>query len=80
MNNAALIIVDMQNDFCENGSLEVKNANQIIQGINSLRDKNFLLTILTQDYHPSDHISFISSPHINTSSQLDPITNKWKVY
>ena len=32
----ALIIVDVQNDFCEGGSLEVQNANQIIPKINSL--------------------------------------------
>ena len=32
----ALIIVDVQNDFCEGGSLEVPNANQIIQKINAL--------------------------------------------
>ncbi len=79
MNKSALIIVDMQNDFCENGSLEVKNANQIIDGINNLRKIKFGLIILTQDYHPSDHISFNTSPYINTTSQLDPITNKWKV-
>ena len=32
----ALIIVDVQNDFCEGGSLEVQNANQIIPKINAL--------------------------------------------
>ena len=79
MNKSALIIVDMQVDFCENGSLEVKNANQIIDGINDLRSTNFNLVILTQDFHPHDHISFINSPHINTSVHLDTLTNKWKV-
>ena len=32
----ALIIVDVQNDFCEGGSLEVQNANRIIPKINAL--------------------------------------------
>ena len=40
----ALIIVDVQNDFCEGGTLEVPNANQIISKINALsqvsHDKN----------------------------------------
>ena len=34
----ALIIVDVQNDFCEGGSLEVPNANQIIPKINALSE------------------------------------------
>jgi len=55
----ALIIVDVQNDFCEGGSLEVPNANKIIPKINALRElKIFDLIILSRDWHPSDHISF----------------------
>ena len=79
MNNTALIIVDVQNDFCENGSLEVKKANEIIPLINNIRKTyNFSYTILTQDYHPNDHISFNNSPHLNTDIHLDSVTNKWK--
>ena len=78
----ALIIVDVQNDFCEGGSLEVKNANEIIPLINNLindcSDK-FILTILTKDWHPEEHISFIGN---NLESKLinpSEITLKWKV-
>jgi nicotinamidase/pyrazinamidase len=79
MNNTALIIVDMQNDFCENGSLEVKKANDIIPLINNIRKTyNFQYTILTQDYHPTDHISFNNSPHLDTKVHLNFLTKKWK--
>jgi nicotinamidase/pyrazinamidase len=59
----ALIVVDVQNDFCKNGSLEVPNANEIISGINRLI-KQYLkkddLVIFTQDWHPENHKSFVS--------------------
>ena len=49
----ALLIIDMQNDFCEGGSLAVKGANSIIPLINELREKRvFDLTVFTQDWHP----------------------------
>jgi nicotinamidase-related amidase len=77
--NTALIIVDVQNDFCQNGSLEVQNANEIIPLINKLRNTyTFTHTILTQDYHPTDHISFNNSPHLNTTIHLDSLTKQWK--
>lgn len=79
----ALIIVDVQNDFCEGGSLEVKNANEIIPIINNIRynfESKFNYVILTKDFHPSDHISFNNSPYIDDSNlELDEITSKFKV-
>eukprot|EP01132_Coremiostelium_polycephalum_P004708 gene4708-5880_t len=60
--STALIIVDMQYDFMEGGSLEVKNANEILQPINNLREKHtFDLVVFSKDYHPSNHISFASN-------------------
>jgi nicotinamidase/pyrazinamidase len=58
----ALIIVDVQNDFCEGGALAVPGANAIIPEINELRDtmKPDLL-VLTQDWHPENHTSFITN-------------------
>ena len=53
----ALIIVDVQNDFLENGSLAVPNGNQIIPIINEIQN-DFDLIVVTQDWHPSDHKSF----------------------
>ena len=58
----ALIIVDMQNDFCEGGALAVPGANEIIPYINLLMAENeYEQIILTQDWHPADHKSFASN-------------------
>ena len=54
--NKALIIVDMQNDFV-NGTMAVPNATEIISPINNLI-KKFNFVVWTQDWHPSNHISF----------------------
>lgn len=49
---SALIIVDVQNDFCEGGSLEVAGANSIIPLINRLRElPMFEIVVLTRDWH-----------------------------
>lgn len=53
----ALIVVDVQNGFTPGGNLAVQNADQIIPLINQLALK-FDHVILTQDWHPADHISF----------------------
>jgi nicotinamidase/pyrazinamidase len=56
----ALIIVDIQNDFCSGGSLAVKDGEQIIQGINKIQD-TFEIVVATQDFHPKNHKSFASN-------------------
>ena len=62
---SALVIVDVQNDFCEGGALEVKNSNSIIPIINNLANSDkFDLIIVTKDWHPKNHKSFASN-HIN---------------
>lgn len=57
----ALIVVDVQNDFCPGGSLAVKEGNQIIPTINRLIPR-FRHVIFTRDWHPPDHISFSGAP------------------
>ena len=58
----ALIVVDVQNDFCEGGSLAVPNANEIIPYINVLMKENeYNQIIFTQDWHPANHRSFASN-------------------
>lgn len=57
--NKALIIIDIQNDFTEGGSLEVPNANEIIPVVNDLQQQ-FELIFATQDWHPANHGSFAS--------------------
>jgi len=56
----ALLVIDMQNDFCPAGSLAVANGSAIIPIINNL-GLLFDHVILTQDWHPQGHISFASS-------------------
>ncbi len=64
---SALLIIDVQNDFCKNGSLEVPDANSIIPLINKIRTHvPFYCIILSQDWHPLQHASFASN-HPNAS-------------
>ncbi len=58
----ALLIIDMQNDFLPGGSLAVANSDQIIPDLNALADR-FEHVIVTQDWHPTHHISFASTHH-----------------
>ncbi|KAL4937520.1 hypothetical protein BDV06DRAFT_202715 [Aspergillus oleicola] len=60
---AALIVVDMQEDFCPpNGSLAVQGARELAPTINSLlAHPGFAVRVASQDYHPPDHISFASN-------------------
>jgi len=56
----ALLIVDVQNDFCPGGALEVPGGDTVVPVINKLIDK-FDAIIQTQDWHPAGHSSFASS-------------------
>ena len=53
----ALIVIDVQNDFCPGGSLAVSHGDEIIDPINALID-DASLVVLSQDWHPLDHTSF----------------------
>ena len=56
----ALIVIDVQNDFCPGGALAVPDGDTIVPGINALMG-DFDTVILTQDWHPAGHSSFASS-------------------
>ncbi|MFO7800638.1 bifunctional nicotinamidase/pyrazinamidase [Rhodohalobacter sp.] len=56
----ALLIVDIQNDFCPGGALEVPAGDTIIPTVNKLIDY-FDVVVQTQDWHPVNHSSFASS-------------------
>lgn len=56
----ALVIVDVQNDFCPGGALAVPDGDSIIPAINSLTEK-FDIVVQTQDWHPPNHRSFASN-------------------
>lgn len=56
----ALIVIDVQNDFCPGGALAVAEGDLIVPGINALMAEATAV-ILTQDWHPAGHSSFASS-------------------
>lgn len=55
----ALIVVDVQNDFCPGGALAVPEGHAVVPVINALA-RRFSTVVLTQDWHPADHRSFAS--------------------
>lgn len=60
MSDKALLIIDVQNDFCPGGALEVPGGDEVIPVINRLSNM-FDVVVQTQDWHPSGHSSFASS-------------------
>ncbi|UAB88620.1 bifunctional nicotinamidase/pyrazinamidase [Ruegeria sp. SCSIO 43209] len=56
----ALLVIDVQNDFCPGGALAVAGGDEIVAPINAIMD-TFDTVILTQDWHPAGHSSFASS-------------------
>ena len=63
----ALIVIDVQNDFCPGGELAVAGGDEIIEPINSIMEY-FDAIILTQDWHPPRHFSFASSHNLERFS------------
>jgi len=63
----ALLVIDVQNDFCPGGALAVAGGDEIVAGINALMP-DFDAVVLTQDWHPAGHSSFA------TSHNADPMT------
>lgn len=60
MPNEALVVVDVQNDFCEGGALAVAGAHAVVPLVNRLISRHDHV-VLTQDWHPAGHASFASS-------------------
>jgi nicotinamidase/pyrazinamidase len=57
--NSVLLVMDVQNDFLPGGALAVPRGDEVVPRVNRLASK-FANVILTQDWHPPDHISFAS--------------------
>ncbi|KAL7275375.1 NAD(+) salvage pathway protein [Rhizina undulata] len=67
--NPALLVVDLQEDFCPpNGALQVPSGRDIIPHVNKLLSFPFALKVATQDWHPRNHISFAS---YHTANNVD---------
>ena len=58
--NQALIVIDVQNDFCPGGALAVTEGDAVVPVINAMLDE-FAVKVLTQDWHPADHASFAAN-------------------
>ena len=57
--NEAILVIDVQNDFCPGGALAVPGGDDIVAPINALVSE-FPVRVFTQDWHPADHLSFAS--------------------
>jgi len=58
--NAALLMIDIQNDFCPGGALAVEDGDAVVGMTNALQYK-FPVLVLTQDWHPANHSSFAAN-------------------
>ena len=67
---SALIIIDMQNDFCPGGALAVKGGENIVEPINKAQEE-FDTIILTQDWHPKEHSSFAANHNAEVYSNME---------
>jgi nicotinamidase/pyrazinamidase len=57
----ALIVVDVQNDFCPGGALAIAGGDEVVPVINRIQGK-FRHVVFTRDWHPADHCSFSDDP------------------
>ena len=55
-----LLVIDVQNDFCPGGALAVPGGDEVVAVINRMAP-HFHHSVVTQDWHPADHLSFASS-------------------
>lgn len=66
----ALIVIDLQRDFCPGGALAVAGGDQIVSPVNAMMGDHDAV-ILTQDWHPADHASFADNhPGAEAFSQI----------
>ena len=71
MADKALIVIDVQNDFCPGGALAVNEGDHVVPAINGLV-RSFEHVVLTQDWHPAGHSSFASThPGKNPFESID---------
>lgn len=66
----ALLVIDVQNDFCPGGALAVAGGDEIVPGINAAM-AGFDAVVLTQDWHPAGHSSFASTHNAEPMSMTE---------
>ena len=70
--HSALLVIDLQPDFCPGGPLAVPGGDDIVPLINKLAEK-FETVVLTQDWHPAGHISFAANHPGRTPFETMPL-------
>jgi nicotinamidase/pyrazinamidase len=71
----ALILVDIQNDFCSGGALAVPGGDEVVAIANKLM-KKFDIVVATQDWHPENHLSFASNNEGTEVGELGTLGGK----
>ncbi|MEQ9723357.1 bifunctional nicotinamidase/pyrazinamidase [Yersinia alsatica] len=80
--NAALLLIDLQNDFCPGGALAVGEGDRVIavanEAINACLAQK-IPVIASQDWHPAEHRSFAinSNAEPGTVGELEGLTQVW---
>ena len=72
--HAALLIIDVQNDFCPGGALAVAGGDAVVPVINAVAPR-FGRVIATRDWHPAGHVSFASrhGHDVGSTASIDGI-------
>ncbi|WP_074023575.1 bifunctional nicotinamidase/pyrazinamidase [Xenorhabdus eapokensis] len=78
----ALLLIDLQNDFCTGGALAVKESDAVIEVANNVIarcQENNITVIATQDWHPANHMSFAenSGQKVGELGELNGIPQVW---
>lgn len=77
----ALVLVDLQNDFCPGGALAVNEGDKVVPvGNRLITSGNFDITILTQDWHPPTHKSFRSNNDVPDDEIVGELGGKPQVW
>lgn len=78
----ALLVVDVQNDFCPGGTLAVPNGDRVVPVINRLMDK-FPLVVASKDWHPHETVHFQKWPvhcvHNTRGAEFHPQLDSAKI-
>mmetsp|Transcript_24527 Transcript_24527/g.62113 ORF Transcript_24527/g.62113 Transcript_24527/m.62113 type:complete len:116 (-) Transcript_24527:770-1117(-) len=78
MGLAALIVIDVQKDFCEGGSLAVEGGNALAPLISDCRSSHsFDLVVFSKDWHPADHISFFTNNEGAKPFEMKQVRTSW---
>ncbi|WGL96936.1 bifunctional nicotinamidase/pyrazinamidase [Arsenophonus nasoniae] len=82
MTHSALLLIDLQNDFCNGGALAVLDSESVINTANEVItycQQHDIAIIASQDWHPADHLSFAvnSATKVGTEGKLNGLRQIW---